>query len=43
MRHLVLLALFVTSLVMAGCSDKPQTTRPTGMGAPQTTHPTSPK
>ena len=43
MRHLVLLLVFVTSLVMVGCGDKPQTTRPTGMGEPQSTHTTKPQ
>jgi len=43
MRLLVLLSLFITSLVMAGCSGAPQTTRPTGQGGPQSTNTTKPQ
>ena len=45
MRHLMLLALFVTGLFLSGCSgcNGPQTTKPTGMGGPQSTATTKPE
>lgn len=43
MRHIVLLALFVTSLVMAGCNSGPQGTKPTDMGGPKSTGTTKPQ